>query len=236
MLLKLGPLAVSVAGSIGGMTVQRGATGATARAKPIPTQRQLRAGSTARQVLASAVRAWGGLSPAQREAWDEFAANVPWFNRFGDPVAGTGYRAFMRINSAAYLSRHEAALVPPLLDPPSTWASVLPAGLAVQQKQGSNDLSVVSIDPTVDADTELAVFAGAPQSPGRRSPANWLRFLCMVKPGESLPFNLSPAYDDVFGKLPNHVIEQQASFRILALSYPDRWPGVQAILPLIWVP
>lgn len=235
MLLKLGTLAVEVAGSVGGLTLQRSPTGTVGRAKPIPIQRKLRAGSTARQVLANAVRAWQSLSPEQREAWELFAAGVPWFNRFGDPVAGNGYRAFMRCNSASYVSPILTDLVPPQLDPPVSWASTLPAAPLIAADIGTEQLYLQSADSAVDADTSVAIFGGPPTSPGRMCAANWHRFLVLVKPSESLPFEFTDYYRGAFPSLPSKTQLQQASFRILAVNQDNRWPGLSAILPLQWV-
>lgn len=70
--IKLGPVVTDIAGSIGGMTIQRSRWGLTARQKPLPLRSLTPAQYNVRQIIRSLQQSWQDLTDAQRLQWDRF--------------------------------------------------------------------------------------------------------------------------------------------------------------------
>lgn len=70
--IKLGPVVTDIAGSIGGMTIQRNKFGLTMRAKPLPLLSQTSSQYAIRQHIRSLQASWQALTDAQRLQWDRF--------------------------------------------------------------------------------------------------------------------------------------------------------------------
>lgn len=235
MLFLPGPLISSAAGSIGGTTFQRGPAGLQARSKPLPRSRQSRAASTSRQRMGSLVQAWRSLSGDQRLRWSEFAANIPWFNRFGQPIPGSGYLAFLRCNLSSCVSPIAALLPPITTDAPTLTGSTLPAGLSVRIDPLTPSFTLSSLDSALSVDTVLSLFASAPLSPARVSRPSRVAFLLDLKPLSSFPFSIRAQYEAVYHRLPSAALQQQVFFRITARNHSSNWPGISAELNLTWV-
>lgn len=88
-------------GSIGATVYSHNRFGAYIRARSVPVNP-----NTSRQIqIRNAVRSltilWQNtLTQVQRDAWDVYAANVPWQNKFGDDVRLTGLAHYVRSNTA----------------------------------------------------------------------------------------------------------------------------------------
>lgn len=70
--IKLGPVVTDIAGSIGGMTIQRNKFGLTMRSKPLPLFSQTSSQYVIRQYIRSLQNSWQSLSDAQRLQWNRF--------------------------------------------------------------------------------------------------------------------------------------------------------------------
>lgn len=87
-------------GSMGATVYSHNRFGAYIRARSVPVNP-----NTSRQVaVRNAVRAltiaWQNtLTQAQRDAWETYAANVSWVNKFGDSVNLTGLNHYIRSNT-----------------------------------------------------------------------------------------------------------------------------------------
>lgn len=226
MLIKLGALASDVAGSIGGVTFQRSPFGTIGRVLPAGPKRSQPFQSTARQRLANVVRAWQSLTPEDRAAWQAFSESVPWFNRFGDPVAGSGYRAFLRNFAAPFTGAFEGSPFPIVPTPPGSLASILPASPTVLFDAGAETLELHSSDSHSDADTTLAVYGTAPTLAS--APRRFSRrvYLTWVKAGESFPFSLTDAYNARYRFRALGSSSFSANFRIAAFNAESGWPGL----------
>jgi hypothetical protein len=88
-------------GSAGGSVYSHNRFGQYIRTRSIPvnpaTDRQV----AARNRVQNLTIAWGNtLTQAQRDAWEEYAANVPWQNALGDTAYLTGLNHYLRSNAA----------------------------------------------------------------------------------------------------------------------------------------
>ncbi len=98
-LIKFGGGIVQASGSIAGTTHARNRFGNYIRARTKPVNPKSSSQSLVRNAMAYLADRWhSALTPAQRAAWDLYAANVPMKNRLGDTINLTGYNHFIRSN------------------------------------------------------------------------------------------------------------------------------------------
>ena len=235
MLAKLGPLVSAVTGSVGGTTFQRSANGLLVKSKPLPTLRRSTAAVNARQRTATLNTAWFKLDESERAAWADFALTQEFVNRFGDPVTGTAYMAFMRCNQGAYLSAAGSYTFTTQTAPPADTSSTLPAAPAFQYDKSDDELRLVSTDPKVASNSRLFIFATPPRRPLTRLAVQGfprVPFIATLDPDQSFPADLTAAYLAVFGRLPLANEGEGAQLRVLARSSAYAWPGLTVELPL----
>lgn len=236
MLVKLSGLVTEMAGSVGGLTFQRGQTGTSARSKPIPVLRRSTYSITARQRLAYLNRLWSQLDPSQRDAWKTFSGTVSWFNRFGDPVPGDGYKAFLKCNAASNFSAGNYAPQPIQSDPPVDTTSVVPAAPSFTSDPGGGNLLFSSSDSKTDATTRLFFFGSPVCSPGRNKWfGNW-KYLDLLDPEKDFPVNLETPYFNAFGYVPVPEAGQSAFLRVVVKNEGSYWPGAHFNIPLTVTP
>lgn len=97
MLLKPGPLVGEMSGSVGGVTFARNRGGQYARLRANVTNPNTSEQQEARNALANCVHYWlETLDDAQRNSWDDYAQNVPRYNRLGEQIYLTGQQHFIR--------------------------------------------------------------------------------------------------------------------------------------------
>lgn len=166
MALIVHPEGTQVSGSIGGTTFSHNRFGAYKRNRSIPVNP-----NTARQVaVRNAVRAitiaWANtLTQALRDAWQVYAANVPWTNRLGQSVFLTGLNMYVRTNTP----RVQNAI--PRVDVAPTIFDLATAELelAVTASAATQDLTITGAagaDWVGEADAWQFFFMGRPQNPG----------------------------------------------------------------------
>jgi hypothetical protein len=234
MLVKLGALVSEVAGSIGGMTMQRSPNGTVARSKPLPIRRQGKYSATARQRLATLNLTWGTLTPTEKGDWDTFAGTVSWYNRFGDPITGTGYMAFLKCNASSHVSAAENSQQPLQLTPPLSTLGVLPAAPDFVYDLATDTLSLQSTDAATDSHTSLFMFASQPFRAGRRANYRPMPFLGWAKPAEVMPYDLTANYVLLHGRLPDASTRESAFLRVQAADTTYQWPSLDTVLPLVY--
>lgn len=101
MALVVHPEGTQVSGSIGGTTYSRNRYGAYRRNRSMPVNPNTDRQVGVRTILRNLAIYWGQtLTQLQRDAWNVYAANVPWINRLGQVVYLTGEAHFIRSNSA----------------------------------------------------------------------------------------------------------------------------------------
>jgi len=89
-------------GSIGGITYSHNKGGMYQRARAIPTNPNSTGQAAVRMYFTQAISLWTNvLTQAQRDAWDNYAANTPVTNKLGDAIQLSGQNMFVRIWTAA---------------------------------------------------------------------------------------------------------------------------------------
>lgn len=175
-------------GSIGGTTWSHNRNGAYIRARSVPVNP-----NTARQVaVRNAVRsiaiAWDIiLTQALRDAWDVYAANVSWTNKFGDAINLTGLNHFIRSNTPRVISgiaRVDAA-------PTDFDLGTAELELTATASEATQDLTINGQDPVEDPWIGIAgawqfYYMGIPQNGSRKFFGGPYRLLTAV-PGAGPP-------------------------------------------------
>lgn len=86
-------------GSAGGLTLSRNRSGMYFRARAVPVNPGSTFQQQVRNAVAELVSAWiEDLTPAQRDAWENYAANVPFVNALGAQIFLTGQNMYVRSN------------------------------------------------------------------------------------------------------------------------------------------
>lgn len=87
-------------GSVGGATYSRNRFGSYVRAKSMPVDPSSVHQNAVRNAMRTLSNRWVEvLTDANRNAWESYAANVPWKNKLGETVYLTGLNHFLRSNS-----------------------------------------------------------------------------------------------------------------------------------------
>lgn len=103
----------AVSGSVGGLTYSHNRGGMYARARAVPTNPNTDPQASARDAMRAGVIAWGALTQAVRDAWEDYAANVPMLDSLGASRPLSGQQQFLR----TYLSRTAASMTIPATAP-----------------------------------------------------------------------------------------------------------------------
>lgn len=115
-LLKMGPLATQIAGSIGGTIFMDSRYGQACRAKGWRREKCIRkfwaaydenpiqGGFTDADIAEFCAekgyksRVWGSMTTAEQASWNQAASQFTWYNRLGDPYTPTGFLLFMQMS------------------------------------------------------------------------------------------------------------------------------------------
>lgn len=91
-----------LSGSVGGITyLWNRYASIVIRTRVVPVDPNTPAQQTIRTRMSASVAAWQGLTPAQRDAWKDFADMTPWLNALGDDVHLAGSQMYHAIRLAA---------------------------------------------------------------------------------------------------------------------------------------
>lgn len=98
--LKYGPLASEVRGSIGGTVFSRSRAGTYARARRKPVDAPTNVRNAYQSTLATVYGRWAdSLTNAQRIVWNTLGANTTFLNALGEEYHPTGYNLYVRTNA-----------------------------------------------------------------------------------------------------------------------------------------
>lgn len=99
-LLKLGLMVADIRGSVGGAVFARNRGGAYVRNRTIPLNPGSTRQTAVRAVFADLAVRWSDtLTDAQRQAWENYAQQVPLVNALGEPRQVSGLNMYVRANT-----------------------------------------------------------------------------------------------------------------------------------------
>jgi len=110
-----------VSGTTGGTVFSRNAGGGYFKGAVIPTNTHSEKRANTRAKFAETVREYQALTPAQRAAWDAYAAENPVTNRIGQQRTLRGQDWYTRLTNRLKLTGDTPAVLPPTVPPPTYW-------------------------------------------------------------------------------------------------------------------
>lgn len=154
-------------GSIGGTVFSRNRFGAYIRNRSMPVNPQSGLQTAVRNIVRGLAIAWNTeLTVAHRNAWLDYAENVPWTNHLGQQVYLTGLNHFIRSNTP----RLQAG-APRIDDGPSYWNLAAAEGLLTGSASEATQLVSVGFASGaawIDEDGAYQiVYMGIPQNASR---------------------------------------------------------------------
>ena len=167
-------------GSFGGITYSNTSSGASAKRKPNPGDKMDVTRPRIRSILGWVSRIWATLTTLQMESWDEWAANHPQPDVFGNPFIMSGDNAHMQLNHTAvrlWGAGSENALPPE--DPPVSSLDTFTAATGITNP-GDCDLTWTELGTGIAADAWEIQIAGPFQSVGRRAVISRFRYQVKV--------------------------------------------------------
>lgn len=188
MLAQLGPLISNAAGSVGGLTIQRGPAGYSVRPRSLPTRRRTTYTQPQRLPFTQLAEAWRNLTPSKRDGWAALAAVMPWYNRFGEPIAGNALWAFMRCNRYRLLIGQKVLTTAPAYSTPA-----IVEGLTLATNWGAGSAVLTWSSGAVPADTVWLIGSTPVLSPGTTTPRGRARQITMLSTGDTSGRNLYAA-------------------------------------------
>lgn len=154
-------------GSIGGCTFSRNRSGAYIRNRAIPVNPTSASQVLVRGALATLVARWTSvLTPAQRTAWETWAANTPQTDALGNPINITGQNAYVMMNTLRIQTGIAVIDVAPIV-----FANAVLTPPGIVSATGSTDVLSISFTNTdlwaTAVGGRLMVFIGRPQNPSK---------------------------------------------------------------------
>jgi hypothetical protein len=196
MKLKWGALVVAGSGKIGGHVAAKNSAGAYLRTKVTPVNPRTTSQIEARSRLGSNAKAWGGITQAQRDAWNASSVDFNSKNVFGDSIKLSGINVFTRINNNLLLIGEGIISAPPVAQsfagPTRVTLSSIVAG----------GILTISPDFDVPVGSKGVVRMTSPQSAGKKFVKSEFRVIDIAPEGSAAPYDVAAAYVAKFGALP----------------------------------
>jgi hypothetical protein len=193
MKMKFGAIVVDGRGKIGGHVASKNRAGAYLRTKVTPVNAQTSYQLGVRNRFTQLSQAWRSLTQEQRDSWNSAVSDFQKTDIFGDLHSPTGFNLYQRLNNNLLLIGESVIDTPPL---PSSVDEVVASSLTAESDTQS--LSLVLTDD-VPSNTNVKVFATAPQSAGKSFVKSEYRLIGVLDPEETTPVDLLADYQAKFG-------------------------------------
>lgn len=199
--MKINPaLTGAMSGSAGGITASRNKGGQYLRRRSVPVNSRTPEQQAARTNFGTAVQLWTeATTPAQREAWNVYAAATPTLDSLGNTIQLTGQQRFVAANSLALLVGAGA-----ILDAPTIFnTGFAPSSLASVNLDDPTVEISLNFDAPIEAAGVLLLFLARPQNASRSRVPSTFRFVGSTEvdpaataaqldvPAASLPYPLA---------------------------------------------
>jgi hypothetical protein len=195
MKAKFGAIVVDGRGKLGGHVASKNRAGNYFRTKVTPVNPQTSSQSTVRNRLAGISAAWRALSAALRAAWNAAVGDFAKTDIFGDIKNPSGFNLYQRLNNNLITCGEAGISSPPLVTAVDAFASI---SLTAEDGTVAQSLSLV-IDPAVEADHLVKVFATPPLSAGKSFVKSEYRLIEILPNSQTTPVNLLASYQAKFG-------------------------------------
>ncbi len=171
-LIVFGQGVSQIRGKIGGTVFSRNRGGAYARNFVVPTNPGSPAQVAIRGIVTFLVNKWNVvLSPAGREGWDDYAANVPMVNKVGAEIFLTGQQHFIRSNvprkQAGFVQIIEAPQIydlgiftTPTMDIPNGIAKEVDININITDDWANSDTGLMTVSTSVQQNPTINYWKG----------------------------------------------------------------------------
>jgi hypothetical protein len=193
MRAKFGAIVVDGRGKIGGHVASKNRSGSYFRTKVSPSNPQTNSQTLARGRMTSNAQGWGGLSDAQRSAWNSAVSDFKGTNVFGDSVNPSGFNLYCRININRAIAGQAALDTPPL---PAGVPYLSTFGVAAVSATG---VVTITYAPALAVGESMVLEATPSMSPGKSFVKNQFRVIDILTSADASPAAVTAAYAAKFG-------------------------------------
>lgn len=155
-LIKYGPTVVGVRGTVGGITFSANLASPYIKSWAKPVNRRSTPQSTARGSFGGFAASWVGLTQAQRDGWDTYAAAAAQdlTNSLGETYSASGFNWYIKINTQLALAGRAARVAAPTATRPAA-PNVTAQILATTASVKVTSVRVDPLDPDFGADAAV---------------------------------------------------------------------------------
>lgn len=194
--IKFGQIISEARGKIAGMVFSRNGSCSYIRQKVTPINPNTGYQSGVRTSLASAAKAWSGLTANQRAQWESAKMNGNKKNSIGDTVTLSGFNYFVSIYRNLFSIGYPAPT-----DYPGN-VSGLPAPEIVSVIPIAPPLWNIELSLEIDLADRGLLFATPPLSPGKSFVKSEYRLIKILKNADGVEINIGADYIAKFGRCP----------------------------------
>lgn len=196
MKITPGPLAGAMSGSLGATVASHNRYGAYFRNRAIPVISTTTFAVNAKAHLGGASSDWGGLTDAQRLAWDAYAQETPIIDSLGAKRILTGHASFVGLNSRIARDGGTAITDPPLTQLPG---AIITTTLSLDIGTGTFD---ITFTPTpLSAGIKLWLRCAVVNSAGINYVQNLLKQVSITAAAQASPYDFQADLALRFGTL-----------------------------------
>lgn len=177
--MRSGPLAGEIAGSVGGVCFQRAAGGGNVRTRAHVTTRGGAALQESQGLMLTAAKGWNGLSEGDRAAWESAAASLGGRGRFAGGRRRSGRGLYI---GSIMRQRGVEPIVTP--GPPAVVQGQVP--LEALMSEYSDSVMLAGFDRDLATGETAVVRSMQVQPVTRNAPVNRVERAVTVQPGEGL--------------------------------------------------
>jgi len=199
-LIKFGALITDFSGKIGGTIFSKNRGGSYAKNRVVPNNPATPSQSLVRGRFGSLSSQWRTLTQAQRDSFTAATGNFPKSNRIGDTIQLAGNALFVALNSAL-LAVGEAIITSAPAAAGVTEFLITSLTSALTDTASRLKVSADAIDPELQADMLVQVFATPPVSPGISNLNSKFKQIGIFSASQlSTPVELGNQWSAVFGE------------------------------------
>lgn len=187
-------------GSQGSRTYSHNKGGAYTRNRRIPVNPTTVAQGAIRNQLASSSSNWANLDPADRTAWNAYAATNPVTDRLGSSIQISGQSMYVALNTRLQQMGQAPIDTPPIDTGPPT------AFLTCTVTIAAPDAITVTFTPALPSGGMLAVWMTLPDDAGRDPNFNQARLVAFSAPDDTSPSTLTSRITGITGQVANFYV------------------------------
>ena len=194
---KFKPINGDLRGSIAGVTFSRNTYGAYARQKVTPVNPNTPYQQLIRQRHATLAGYYEAtLDEGERLQWQQYAANNPIQDVFGDPIVLSGIAMFERVNHIVLANGDEILPTPP---GDATEPGILGTVALIYDLKAPGSCSFSFVDEAPPGSYSIFLYAAYPVNPGKKYVDNLFKFMSAFTGDPASPIDCKDEFVARFG-------------------------------------